>query len=112
MRLFQRPIGPIGAFVMFAVVAAACGSDTAPVIDAAAPSGESTTAEEAEAAPPDSDGSGEAEVDADAAAPVEADDHLFPDLDTVNIVDGSTVNLADQLAGGDTPVLLWFWAPH
>ena len=54
--------------------------------------------------------SGEAE-EAEGPAPVA--DHNFPDLNTVNVADGSTVNLAAQeLAGGDTPVLLWFYAPH
>ena len=38
--------------------------------------------------------------------------NLFPDLDVTLIADGSTINLADELGGGDRPVLLWFWAPH
>jgi len=47
--------------------------------------------------------------DAPAAEPVE---NLFPDVDVVNIADGSSVNLAAELGGGDKATLLWFWAPH
>ena len=39
-------------------------------------------------------------------------DHLFPDVDVVEIATGEPLNLADELAGGDRPILLWFWAPH
>lgn len=38
--------------------------------------------------------------------------HLFPDVETLDVATGASVNLATELAGGDTPVLLWFWAPH
>ncbi|MCP3992095.1 MAG: hypothetical protein GY724_23695 [Actinomycetia bacterium] len=41
-----------------------------------------------------------------------AETNLFPDIEVVNISDSSTVNLSTELAGGDLPVLLWFWAPH
>jgi hypothetical protein len=37
---------------------------------------------------------------------------LFPDVSVQNVADGSSVNLQQELQGGDLPVLLWFWAPH
>ncbi len=49
----------------------------------------------------------------EAAGPVEPTlDHLFPDVDVLDIQTGATLNIATELAGGDRPVLLWFWAPH
>lgn len=39
-------------------------------------------------------------------------EHLFPDTDVIDIQTGQTLNLAAELAGGDRPILLWFWAPH
>ncbi len=44
--------------------------------------------------------------------PASTADNVFPNLDVLDIATGSTVNLSAELAGGDTPVLLWFWAPH
>ena len=34
-----------------------------------------------------------------------------PDLDMVSVYTGETVNL-QSLVSGQTPLLLWFWAPH
>ena len=34
-----------------------------------------------------------------------------PDLDMVSVYTGETVNL-QSLVNGETPLLLWFWAPH
>jgi hypothetical protein len=60
----------------------------------------------------DGSAAGDDATEGDAADDVAATENLFPDIDVVNIVDGSTVNLAQELGGGDKPVLLWFWAPH
>ncbi len=121
--------------VVTALVAAACGGESATVdtaaqaSDAQTPAADEATQESEDAASDDSSSEGstadqetsEAETpeaagpdeDAEEAAePEPVGDHEFPDLGTVNIADGSAVNLADQLAGGDTPVLLWFFAPH
>ena len=87
-----------GAALALGLVASACGSEPA--------TGSLDTQAVAEAS---SDSADSAE---DAGAQPASAQHLFPDLDTRNIVDGSTVNFASELAGGDTPVLLWFWAPH
>ena len=99
--------------VTIGLIAAACGSDPAP-IDASA--GEPVAATEQSTAGSDSQDSAPAadaaEAEPEVEGPAVAADHLFPDLSTVNIADGSTLNLAQQLAGGDTPVLLWFFAPH
>lgn len=100
-----------------ALVAAACGAEVAPSLDvsvAADGGAETQTVEPAPETDTDvaesSDSSGDEEAEAAGPAPVIS--HVFPNLETVNIVDGQPLNLADELAGGDTPVLLWFWAPH
>ncbi len=114
MHRSKRLIGAAGIVVTIGLVAAACGSEAATSTDAAASSSRSTEATTA-ATEPASEPSAvpatpaaEPEIEGPAPAP----DHLFPDLDTVDVADGSTVNLADELAGGDTPILLWFYAPH
>ncbi len=103
-------VATIGAMSM---VVAACGSteaaETEPqeVVEAQESGG---TVEEAAG-----EGTGEAVEDSSEGAAEESSEevvNLFPDVDVVNVVDGTTVNVADQLGGGDLPVLLWFWAPH
>lgn len=39
-------------------------------------------------------------------------ENVFADIDVLDVYTGEWVNLEAELAGGDTPVLLWFWAPH
>ncbi len=121
-KTLPRPLA--GVLVAAALVAAACGSETNTVgLDASAAdqaaSEESTTSQASsdstDAPEPESAASDESEgpqVDEEEAAPADVGNHLFPDLETVNIADGATLNLATELAGGDTPVLLWFFAPH
>ena len=36
---------------------------------------------------------------------------VFPDLSVVRVADRAQTTLSGQLAGGDRPVLLWFWTP-
>ncbi len=64
----------------------------------------------------DSDGGAAAQLDSaqsETAGPASpTPEHLFPDVDVVDIKTGATLNLASELAGGAKPVLLWFWAPH
>ncbi len=135
MPSFKRPIGASG-LLAFALVVAACGSGgdtqtagsgaaaeeptaaaTPSTDEATAESDGSATADSADeaAVEPGADAEPQTETETEGEAEAEgpqADEHVFPDLETVNIVDGSTINLADQLAGGDTPILLWFFAPH
>ena len=97
------------------LVAAACGSeaDSVDVVsEGTAPETSTESSDGTQAPTTETDGPVVSSQDEDdeTAAPVE--NHRFPDLNTVNIVDGATLNLAEELAGGDTPVLLWFWAPH
>ncbi len=114
--------------------AAACGSDGSSTATGGDSSGgDSSTAESASpdesSSDADSDGAdsaGDADETADQTADDSTDDgsadeaadgdtaavNLFPDVDVLNIADGATINLSDELAGGDRPVLLWFWAPH
>jgi hypothetical protein len=108
----------LGIVMGVALIAAACGSSD-PVTEASAPADETDTSTSSSAAPTtdDADGAQAEPSDSETAeetTPPAADatPHVFPDLSTTSIVDGTTINLADQLAGGDTPVLLWFFAPH
>lgn len=125
MPSFKRPIGASGVVLAMALVAAACGSGSADTTDAGSSTEPEATPAESSAAPADGDDADSAEPEADEAEPEAAGSeeaeaegpspvgpHSFPDLDTVTISDGAPINLADELAGGDTPVLLWFFAPH
>ena len=95
--------------------AAACGAadgdsvaapTLAPAVESGAAEGNSSDGDSSAA----SDGSGsEAPADAPSADPAV---NLFPDVDVLNVSDGSTLNLAAELGGGDKATLLWFWAPH
>lgn len=127
MRTFKRPglSGPriTASTVALALLVAACGAgdsgettieqaateqaeaqESAESTDGAA---EPATDESAEQAENNDDG-----TEAEEAGPEVPAAHLFPDLQTVRVTDGETINLADELAGGDTPILLWFYAPH
>ncbi len=116
MPSFKRPIGASGVVLAMALVAAACGSGSADTTDAGSSTEPEATPAESSAAPAagdDADSAAEAsEEPAEAEGPSPVGPHSFPDLDTVTIGDGAPLNLADELAGGDTPVLLWFFAPH
>ena len=72
-----------------ALAAAACGSDDATTTNEPASTGTDVAASAAPASP-----SGD-----------------VPDLDMVSVYTGETVNL-QSLVSGETPLLLWFWAPH
>ncbi|MGI9595971.1 MAG: hypothetical protein ACR2QK_07410 [Acidimicrobiales bacterium] len=125
MHSLSRSGRKAGIAFALALLASACSSESTPITAASESSSSQTSSSDA--------GSSETSVEADAGAqgagaesagsdtpaeeqeaegPAPADNHLFPDLTTVNISDGSTLNLAEELAGGDTPVLLWFYAPH
>jgi len=121
MPSFKRPIGASGALLAMALVAAACGSGSTDTTDAGSSADSEAAPADASAAPAATDDATEAGPEPEADQSEEATEvegpspvapHSFPDLDTVTIGDGATVNLADELAGGDTPVLLWFFAPH
>ncbi|MGB5756759.1 MAG: hypothetical protein WBM50_07580 [Acidimicrobiales bacterium] len=126
MHSLTRPGRLAGIALALSLVASACGSEADPVDVASESSAPETSLASEGSAPETSTGSSDGtqapttEADGPAVPPRDEDDetagpaesHLFPDLNTVNIVDGATVNLAEELAGGDTPVLLWFWAPH
>ncbi len=118
MHSHNYPIRVAGAAIVIGLLASACGAETTTTVDAA-PASDQTAGDAAPAsepvgpAEPAADESAETTEEASAAdEPAAVTQHLFPDLDTVNIVDGSTINLAAELAGGDKPILLWFWAPH
>lgn len=109
MRTFKRP-GLSGSRVIastlaLALLASACGAgDSGGTTIEQAAAEQDVVAEPAESA---DDG-----AEAEQAGPKVPTAHLFPDLQTVRVTDGEAINLADELAGGDTPILLWFFAPH
>ena len=72
-----------------ALAAAACGSDDATAVTEPASTGTDAAASDAPAS---------------AAGDV-------PALDMIDVYTGETVNL-QSVAGSQTPLLLWFWAPH
>ena len=86
-----------------ALGAAACGGSTETAVDIAAPS--SSTADTTTGA---AGGTGSTAGSSETSA----GENLFPDIEVVNVADSSTLSLSQELAGGDLPVLLWFWAPH
>ena len=124
----QRVPRLISLLLAFSLTAVACGggettSDSASndaEADASAVEAEggveSDSAQPASDAEPASDAGSDS--DAEPASDEESSDdgaaaeNLFPDVEVVNVSDGSALNLAAELGGGDTPVLLWFWAPH
>ena len=103
----------IAVLLAVALGAAACGAtdeSSAPTLATDAPAAEAPSTEGAETAPDEpvpADEPSEGESTSEVAA-----ENLFPDVDVLNIADGSTVNLAAELGGGDKATLLWFWAPH
>lgn len=119
--LFSSLWKPLGLLLGLALVASACGSGGAESsgtefgADVASPTTAAITQD-----PSDSDGGAVAQPETaqpetaqpDAGPVAPAPEHLFPDVDVVDIQTGATLNLASELAGGTQPVLLWFWAPH
>jgi ABC-type glycerol-3-phosphate transport system substrate-binding protein len=90
-----------------ALGAAACGGSTETTADIAAPGGSTTETTAGTVAGP---AEGTSSSLSSSEAP--AGQNLFPTVEVVNVVDSSTLTLSQELAGGDLPVLLWFWAPH
>ena len=96
-----RSLWPVLAFIL---ALAACGSGAAP--------GQGNTATARETTPSAPAGSDDAAGGAGDAPEAVVGANLLPSVDVVDVATGDTFNLADQLGGGDTPILLWFWAPH
>ncbi|MEM8925821.1 MAG: hypothetical protein AAGD35_20140 [Actinomycetota bacterium] len=90
-----------------ALVAAACGAEASESTDAAAPDAAAGTD-----TPATTGAAAGTEAPAPSEGAAEPAQNLFPDVDVALIADGSTVNLAEELGGGELPVLLWFFAPH
>lgn len=115
----------LALIVAIALGASACGSggeSTSPTLATTSPAEAAGDSADDGASP-----SADADDPADTSAPPgtqtsepavedpaseESGENLFPDIDVVNIADGSTLNLAAELGGADRPTLLWFWAPH
>ncbi|MEM9134511.1 MAG: hypothetical protein AAF962_00855 [Actinomycetota bacterium] len=107
MRLRPRRVPTlVGVMAALALAVAACGSGATDDADTAA---EATTAPANTPSAADTTDEAAEPVGPEVPAPAE---NLFAPVDVVNIADGSTLNLAEELAGDDRPVLLWFWAPH
>ena len=82
-----------------ALLGASCGGGASTEVGASLPASDEEVGIEPAA---------EGETDSAESQP----EHFFPNVDVVTVADGGPANVADLLAGGDTPVLLWFWAPH
>lgn len=94
---------------VFTAVAAGCGSG-APT---AAPSEGTTAAVTSTSSATAPSTATTVSSSDDTAAPTSvAPETVFADVDVVDVYTGEPLNLKAQLSGGDTPVLLWFWAPH
>lgn len=96
----------IGAAASLALLAAACGS-TSPDTVSASPSPEPT-----EAAPAEASSEAEASPEAENAPEGPVDLSNYPAVVVKDIATGGDLELATVLADGQTPTLLWFWAPH
>jgi hypothetical protein len=71
-----------------------------------------TTLQTSESTPP-IEGSTSTTTDGEVTSgAVNVAENLFPDIDVVEVSTGASLNLKQELSGGDRPVLLWFWAPH
>lgn len=111
-RLSQRHRASGVILLALAVTMTACGSGGDTAVDLADPTvatssdPDSTTttgpAAETTSTPPDR---------TTESTPVPPE-NVFADIDVIDVYTGEWVNLEAELAGGDTPVLLWFWAPH
>ena len=85
-----------------ALMAAACGSDDAATV------AEPAVVDPTEVTAP---GTGAGPADDSVAAPALAGPGDMPDLDMIDVHTGEAVNL-QSLVDGQTPLLLWYWAPH
>lgn len=86
----------------------ASGPGTAEGVAATTAGAPATAAGGAEAtptSPPGSAGSGVAPATGSSAP------SALPTVELLRVADGAPVGL-DQVADGDRPLLLWFWAPH
>ena len=105
----RSPSQVLALSLTVALIAAACGSSSPEASSpTTATSRTSTTSPGSASSATSSNPSSDTATSADSAA----SENLFPDIDVAVVGTGDTVNLKKELAGGDTPVLLWFWAPH
>ena len=102
-----------GAAIATAMLAAACGGGSTEDGTGDSSSGQPAPAETG-SADSDSQTPAPAETESDdpaeTAAPLQVSADV-PDLELIDVATGSEVQLR-SLFPSDTPVLLWFWAPH
>ncbi|MFT7598984.1 MAG: hypothetical protein ACI8TP_001909 [Acidimicrobiales bacterium] len=99
----MRPLSAV--LLAISLAASACGASSTAADAPAIPRG---SADAGDAAPAEADDMASVDDEEDPAT----EENLFPDIAVLDVQTGDSVNLAAQLGGGDTPVLLWFWAPH
>lgn len=106
----------MGAALALLLTLSACGTGSDSATPSVGAGSEASTSDGggsdsggSDSAGSDEGGSDSASGEGDAEA---ADDHLFPSVEVLDVATGDPLNLAEELSGGDTPVLLWFWAPH
>ncbi len=103
----------LALFVFLAFAVASCGSDAE--VDSASGSSSDVATESSDA---DATANGEDSPEESAVAESESAEVAagalgnFPALNVANVSNGDTVNLQQELSGGDSPILLWFYAPH
>ncbi len=96
----------VGALTALALMAAACGSTATETVSAAAGPDSTEAPSTADAATP------EVAPAADGAADGAVDLSNYPAVVVKDVATGDDVEIAGILANGETPTLLWFWAPH
>lgn len=104
----RSPSQVLALSLVVALIAAACGSSPPEASSPTAATSPTSATSSGSSSTISSNPSSDTATSADSAA----SENLFPDIDVAVVGTGDTVNLKQELAGGDTPVLLWFWAPH
>lgn len=105
----------LALFMFLAFAIASCGSSVE--VDSTSGSSADDVADSDAAAAdstPEGDASAEQSAPAESESAEAATDSLgsFPALNVANVSNGEIVNLQQELSGGESPILLWFYAPH
>ena len=107
---------PVALLVAMGLAASACGGGSADQVNTESRSTDQTAAatesNSAGAGAGANEGAGAREGSGGSEAATDASTANFPSADVIDLGSGSTVNFAEEIAGGSLPTLIWFWAPH
>lgn len=105
---------PVALLVAMGLAASACGGGSADQVNTESGSTDQTAAatESNSAGAGANEGAGAREGSGGSEAATDASTANFPSADVIDLGSGSTVNFAEEIAGGSLPTLIWFWAPH